>query len=151
MLTARTQELDQVLGLELGADDYITKPFSPQVLVAHVRALLRRANNSEPEESSTIHRVHDLRVDVARHEVTRAGESIRLTAKEFDILALLASQPGRVFTRDQIINAVWDYEFPGETRIVDVHISKLRDKIEHDPSNPELIKTVRGVGYKLAN
>ena len=96
-----------------------------------------------------MYRVGDLVVSTTRHEVTRGDQVIELTAREFEILALLASQPGRVFTRDQIISAVWDYDFSGETRIVDVHVSNLRDKIEVDPSEPELIQTVRGVGYKL--
>lgn len=149
MLTARTQEVDQVLGLELGADDYMTKPFSPRVLVARVRALLRRTTRRQSAEKSEVYEVGDLVVDITRHEVTLGGRAVELTAREFQILALLASQPGRVFTRDQIISTVWNYDFCGETRIVDVHVSNLRDKIEDDPSKPALIETVRGVGYKL--
>jgi len=150
MLTARTQEVDQILGLELGADDYMTKPFSPRVLVARVRALLRRSTRKVPAQEASVYHVGDLIVDIGRHEVTYCGKMVELTAKEFDILALLVSQPGRVFTRDQVIAAVWNYDFSGETRIVDVHISNLRDKLEAKSGGQRMIETVRGVGYKLA-
>ncbi len=146
MVTARVDEVDQLLGLELGADDYITKPFSPRVLVARVRAVLRRM-----QAPPTPHRlqVHDLDIDLDAHRVTRSGTPIRLTPTEFRLLVTLARQPGRVFTREQLLQAVQDTPFVGYERTIDTHIKNLRAKLEPDPKRPRYIETVFGVGYRL--
>ncbi len=153
MLTARGEEIDRVLGLEMGADDYVTKPFSPRELVARVRAVLRRKTEekvvSEPVVSEAMFVVGDLRLDAERYEVTVRGELIDLTPREFDLLHYLLKNLNRVVSRDQLLDRVWGYEYAGDTRLVDVHISHLRDKIEVDPKSPKWIKTVRGVGYKF--
>ena len=146
MLTARTDTVDVVLGLESGADDYITKPFKPKELIARVRARLRRSPE-EATESTTI-RVGEVEIDTAGHEVTRGGEVINLTPIEFDLLTTLASRPGQVFSREELLEKVWGYRKSGDTRLVNVHVQRLRAKIEHDPEDPQIVLTVRGVGYK---
>ncbi|MFM1654248.1 response regulator [Brevibacillus sp. B_LB10_24] len=152
MLTAKDDELDKVLGLELGADDYLTKPFSPREVVARVKAILRRTQaNPEPEENKddAVLTFGSVRIYPERYEVYRGEDKIELTPKEFELLQYMATHSGRVLTRDQLLNAVWNYDFIGDSRIVDVHISHLREKLEEDTKNPRFIKTVRGLGYKL--
>ena len=148
VLTARSAEMDKLLGFEHGADDYLTKPFSPRELVARLRALLRRA---QPGRAGGTIEVGDLRIDTLAREVTWKGEPLVLTPREFDLLAFLASRPGRVSTRDELLRKVWGYDFLGETRTVDVHIRRLREKVELDPSHPSLILTVPGIGYRLVD
>jgi two-component system alkaline phosphatase synthesis response regulator PhoP len=148
MLTAKDDEIDRILGLEMGADDYVTKPFSPRELVARVKAVLRRANDEGGQEEG-VYRCGEITLDVNRYEVTVRGKRVDLTPREFELLHYLAKHVGRVMSRDHLLDKVWGYEFAGDTRIVDVHISHLRDKLERDPKQPEYIKTVRGVGYKL--
>ncbi len=144
MLTAKTDTVDVVLGLESGANDYVMKPFKPKELVARVRARLRR-NDDEPAEMLAI---HDIDIDVPAHKVTRAGEQISLTPLEFDLLVALARKPRQVFTRDVLLEQVWGYRHPADTRLVNVHVQRLRAKVEKDPENPQVVLTVRGVGYK---
>ena len=144
MLTAKTDTVDVVLGLESGADDYVMKPFKPKELVARVRARLRR-NEDEPAEMLSI---HDVDIDVPAHKVTRQGEQISLTPLEFDLLVALARKPRQVFTRDVLLEQVWGYRHPADTRLVNVHVQRLRAKVEQDPENPQVVLTVRGVGYK---
>ncbi|WP_018921704.1 response regulator transcription factor [Salsuginibacillus kocurii] len=153
MLTAKDDEFDKVLGLELGADDYMTKPFSPRELTARVRAILRRvehlpAGGKEKEDEEVIH-LGSLTLYPHNYEVYFEGNPVDLTPKEFELLLYLIHHKGRVLTRDQLLNAVWNYEFVGDTRIVDVHISHLRDKFEPNSKKPIYIKTIRGLGYKL--
>jgi DNA-binding response OmpR family regulator len=145
MLSARGEELDKVLGLELGADDYVTKPFSPRELVSRVRANLRRAR-LEPDRGAPL-RAGDLEIDAVARTVTRDGQEVTLTYSEFEILHKLASSPRRVFTREELMNHLWKGNFYGDLRSVDVHVRHLRQKVERDPSNPVMIRTVRGVGY----
>jgi len=150
MLTARGGELERVVGLEIGADDYVTKPFSPRELVARVRAILRRtAAEAAPLPGGGLLRGGGLTLDPATHEVTLNGRPVDLTAKEFELLRLLLSHPNRVFTRDFLLEHIWGYDYYGSTRTVDMHISRLREKIEDDPASPSYIVTVRGVGYKF--
>ena len=144
MLTAKTDTVDVVLGLESGADDYITKPFKPKELVARIRARLRRTDD-EPQETLSI---GDLTIDVPQHMVTRDGQEINLTPLEFDLLLEMARRPNQVHTREELLENVWGYHNASDTRLVNVHVQRLRSKIEHDPENPEIILTVRGVGYK---
>ena len=144
MLTARGDTVDVVLGLECGADDYITKPFKPKELVARMRARLR-SNDVASVETLTI---GDVTIDVAGHVVARDGVAIQLTPLEFDLLAALARKPGHVFTREQLLEQVWGYRHAADTRLVNVHVQRLRAKVEKDPERPELVLTVRGVGYK---
>lgn len=144
MLTAKSDTVDVVLGLESGADDYIPKPFKPRELIARVRARLRRNDNAVP----AIVRIGDLEIDVTGHRVMRDGEIIPLTPLEFDVLVTLARAPGQVFTREVLLEDVWGYRHAADTRLVNVHIQRLRAKIENDPENPEIVLTVRGVGYK---
>jgi DNA-binding response OmpR family regulator len=147
MLTARVEETDQIIGLELGADDYVTKPFSPRVVVSRVRALLRR---SEPAaDFEKILRVADLEIDLSAHTITRQGELIELTPTEFSLLATLASQPGRAYSRLQLLEASQGSAYEGYERTIDAHIKNLRAKIEIDSKNPRYIETVFGVGYRF--
>jgi two-component system, OmpR family, alkaline phosphatase synthesis response regulator PhoP len=152
MLTARADELDKVVGLSVGADDYLTKPFSPRELVARVRAILRRSRHASaaPEVADGQLSFPGLTIDPVRHEVLRKGAAVLLTAREFDLLYTLAATPGRVFTREQLLERVWGHDFEGVDRVVDVHVSLLRRKLEIDPVDPPVILTVRGVGYKFA-
>ena len=144
MLTAKGDTVDVVVGLESGADDYIIKPFKPKELVARVRARVRR-NDVTNDEGLTI---GDVSIDVAGHSVTRDGEPINLTPLEFDLLVCLARKPWQVFTREVLLEQVWGYRHSADTRLVNVHVQRLRSKVEHDPENPEVVVTVRGVGYK---
>jgi two-component system alkaline phosphatase synthesis response regulator PhoP len=148
MLTARVEETDQLIGLELGADDYITKPFSPRVVVARVRALLRRSETAP--SASHLLRVADLEIDLDGHTVYRGGQPLELTPTEFSLLATLAAQPGRAFTRLQLLEASQGAAYEGYERTIDAHIKNLRAKIEPDPKNPRYIETVFGVGYRFA-
>jgi two-component system response regulator MtrA len=147
MLTARADAIDVVVGLESGADDYVTKPFEMPVLVARIRAALRRARREEPAE---IIRIGDVEIDVPAHEATRGGEDLALTPTEFRLLLELAGAPGRVFSRDVLLERVWGYDYLGDSRLVDVAVQRLRAKIEPDPANPRLILTVRGAGYRAS-
>lgn len=148
MVTAKDGEVDKVVGLELGADDYVTKPFSSRELVARIRAVLRR--RGEPEEMlPSILEAGPVRIDVDRHVVAVRGETIAMPLKEFDLLELLVRNAGRVLTRGQIIDRVWGSDYVGDTKTLDVHVKRLRAKIEEDPRNPALILTVRGLGYKF--
>ncbi|MCA1063665.1 response regulator transcription factor [Rossellomorea sp. AcN35-11] len=155
MLTAKDDEFDKVLGLELGADDYMTKPFSPREVVARVKAILRRSHAqqeaapSAPVEPADYKEVGDLKVYPEQYEAYFQEELLELTPKEFELLLYLTDNKGRVLTRDQLLSAVWNYDFAGDTRIVDVHISHLREKIETNTKKPTYIKTIRGLGYKL--
>jgi DNA-binding response OmpR family regulator len=149
MLTARGEEADRIVGLELGADDYVTKPFSPRELAARVRTVLRRARAGElPTERLAF---GDLELDAQTREVRKAGADVRLTAKEFDLLWFLASHPRRVFGRDQLMSRVWGYEAALDTGTVTVHVRRLRAKIERDPAEPRHLLTETGVGYRLAD
>jgi DNA-binding response OmpR family regulator len=154
MLTARESEVDRVVGLELGADDYVTKPFSLRELVARVRANLRRMEmlrHPEPDDRPTMLRFGDVEVDLERHEARRGGQVLALKPKEYDLLVFLAQHPGRAFSRDHLLERVWGYSAAGDTRTVDVHVRWLREKIEAEPSRPRLIETVRGLGYRFAS
>ena len=151
MLTARDAEVDRVVGLELGADDYVTKPFSSRELVARIRAVLRRASMVGDVTDETPAEALGVRVDRARHEVRVAGELVELPPKEFDLLAYLVENAGRVLTRDQLIGQVWGSDYVGDTKTLDVHIRRLRTRIEEDPHEPVRIETVRGVGYRFAD
>jgi DNA-binding response OmpR family regulator len=148
MLTARGEETDRVVGLELGADDYLTKPFSMRELLARVRALLRRSEMATQADGEVV-TSGDLEVDVARHQVRRSGAEVALKPKEFELLAFLMRNRRRVFTREQLLNQIWGYEFAGDTRTVDVHVSWLRQKVEENPQHPARIVTVRGIGYRF--
>lgn len=153
MLTSKSSELDRVLGLEMGADDYLTKPFSVMELMARVKALFRRVDalaSGNGHESQRLIRVGDLVIDVDRHAVTLRGNSMELTAREFELLVHFARHPGRVYTRDQLLDQVWGYHHSGYEHTVNSHINRLRAKIERDPQSPEFILTVWGVGYKFA-
>jgi DNA-binding response OmpR family regulator len=146
MLTARDTEHDVVNGLEIGADDYVTKPFSVAELVSRVRSLLRRR---DLDRAQAVQRIGDLEIDVARHSATLAGEALSLTRSEFRLVTLLASEPGRVFTREELIEHLWEDGYEGDRRAIDVHVSNLRRKLEDDPRNPRRVQTVRGAGYRL--
>ncbi len=152
MLTARDGEADKVLGLELGADDYVTKPFSLAELDARIRSLLRRAAPDQGPGAAPVETLerHGLSLDLARRKVARQGVPVELTATEFELLAHLVRNPGRVFTREDLLQAVWGYSFEGYGRTVDSHVTRLRKKIETDPHHPRLVQTVRGVGYRFA-
>ncbi|WP_374721306.1 response regulator transcription factor [Peribacillus tepidiphilus] len=154
MLTAKDDEFDKVLGLELGADDYMTKPFSPREVVARVKAILRRSSFSQEHSDIAVDdrefiKVGKLKVYPERYEAFFNEEKLELTPKEFELLVYLTRHKGRVLTRDQLLSSVWNYDFAGDTRIVDVHISHLREKIEEDTKKPKYIKTIRGLGYKF--
>ena len=151
MLTAKAEETDKIVGLEIGADDYMTKPFSMRELIARVRAMLRRVQMTEqsPTEEKPLLKVNDLEIDLARHRATLRGTELELTPKEFDLLAFLTKNKGFVFNREQLLEKVWGYDYAGDTRTVDVHIRWLRQKIETDPKNPKRLVTIRGTGYKL--
>jgi two-component system response regulator RegX3 len=146
MLTARDSEADRITGLEGGADDYVTKPFSMAELVSRVRALLRRR---DLDSAPTIRSVGGLHLDVARHTATVDGKPLLLTRSEFRLVALLASNPGQPFTREELVRHLWESDFVGDMRAIDVHVSNLRRKLEADPRRPRRLLTVRGVGYKL--
>ncbi|HEX6515860.1 MAG TPA: response regulator transcription factor [Nocardioidaceae bacterium] len=147
MVTAKDSEVDKVVGLELGADDYVTKPYSPRELVARIRAVLRRGQEVEPVPSTL--EVGPVRMDVERHVVTVHGEEARLPLKEFELLEMFLRNPGRVLTRGQLIDRVWGSDYVGDTKTLDVHVKRLRAKIEPDPGSPTYLVTVRGLGYKL--
>ncbi len=147
MLTARGEEADRIVGLELGADDYVTKPFSPRELAARVRTVLRRAGETSRTGERVVH--GDLELDAGTREVHLAGQLLRLTAKEFDLLFFLASNAGRVFSRDQLMNRIWGYEAALDTGTITVHIRRLREKIEREPARPQRLETVWGVGYRF--
>ncbi|HTO22575.1 MAG TPA: response regulator transcription factor [Spirochaetia bacterium] len=153
MLTAKSEEVDRVVGLELGADDYVTKPFSVRELMARIKALLRRSQQADkpPEGAAagTI-QVGDLALDFDKRRVTRAGATVELTVKEFDLLGLFARNPGRTYSRTQLLNLVWGYQFEGYEHTVNSHINRLRAKIEADPGHPRYLRTVWGVGYRFA-
>jgi len=144
MLTAKSDTVDVVLGLESGADDYVVKPFKPKELVARIKARVRRVDDASAPSIS----IGDVVIDVAGHSVTKAGGSIALTPLEFDLLLCLARKPGQVFTREVLLSEVWGYRHAADTRLVNVHVQRLRAKIERDPERPEIVLTVRGVGYK---
>lgn len=153
MLTARSEEMDKIVGLSAGADDYLTKPFSPGELVARIRAMLRRPRSGSPglpEEIPPPLRLGDLTVDPGSREVMLRGKAVNLTALEFDLLSVLASRPGFVFGRSRLLERVWGEGHFGSDHVVDVHVANLRKKIEDDPANPRYIQTVRGVGYRFA-
>jgi len=144
MLTAKSDTVDVVVGLESGADDYVAKPFKPKELLARIRARVRKYDAVPPESLQ----IGDLDIDVAGHQVTRGDQVISLTPLEFDLLVCLARKPWQVFTREVLLEQVWGYRHAADTRLVNVHVQRLRSKIEHDPENPEIVVTVRGVGYK---
>lgn len=148
MVTAKDAEGDKIRGLELGADDYLTKPFSPKEVVARIKAILRRTNRSTFDAKSRIE-VSNLVIYPEKYEATIKGETLQFTRKEFELLLYLAEHKGKVLSRDQLLKEVWDYDFVGDTRIVDVHVSRLREKIETDTKKPIYIKTIRGLGYKM--
>lgn len=153
MLTAKNDEIDKILGLELGADDYLTKPFSPRELLARIKALLRRSSYNRQEETVAGENVEikrgDLVLSVNKHQVYLNEKQVDLTLTEFELLKLLANNPGQVFSRDFLLNRIWGEDFFGDVRTIDVHIRHLREKIEQDPSKPKYVLTVRGVGYKF--
>lgn len=152
MLTSKSEELDKVLGLELGADDYLTKPFSLRELIARVKAILRRVDAVKEQletHKNDVMAFDDLTIDVEKRKVTLAAEVIDLTAKEFDLLALFAAHPGRAYSRQELLDIIWGYQFDGYDHTVNSHINRLRGKIENDPSEPKYIKTVWGIGYRF--
>ncbi|KAB1641165.1 MtrAB system response regulator MtrA [Gulosibacter chungangensis] len=147
MLTAKSDTTDVVRGLEAGADDYIVKPFNPKELIARIKTRLR----STPTENTEMIRVGDLTINVAAHEVLRGDESINLTPLEFDLLLTLASTPNKVFSREELLEQVWGYQYKADTRLVNVHVQRLRAKVEIDPDQPKIVATVRGVGYRAGH
>ena len=149
ILTARGEETDRVVGLEMGADDYMVKPFSPRELVARIKSVLRRSSPNPVQAPGGTLRFENLTINPRTRGVTASGKDVRLTAKEFDLLAFFATHPGQVFARDQLMDQVWDYTFAADSSTVTVHIRRLREKIEAEPMRPRYIKTVWGVGYKF--
>lgn len=151
MLTAKDSEIDKVVGLELGADDYVTKPYSSRELVARIKAVLRRGSSEESKEATHagIISAAGIQIDIERHHVTNKGLQVSLPLKEFELLEFLMRNAGRVLTRGQLIDRVWGGDYYGDTKTLDVHIKRLRSKIEEDPANPQLIQTIRGLGYKF--
>ena len=153
MLTAKTEELDKVLGLEVGADDYLTKPFSVRELLARIKAILRRLEvdqqKYEQHEEQKILDFGDLKIDIEKHKVIINGNSVELTAKEFDLLTLFAQNPGKTYNRERLLDLIWGYQYNGYEHTVNSHINRLRNKIEKDPTNPRYIKTLWGVGYRF--
>jgi two-component system, OmpR family, response regulator len=151
MLTARDDEIDKVVGLDLGADDYMTKPFKMRELLARIRAIIRRITSADQpsEVVESLLKLGNIEIDISRHRVKFKGSELNLTLKEFDLLAFLMKNKGIVFNREQLLEKVWGYDYPGDTRTVDVHIQWLRSKIEDNPKEPQRLVTVRGVGYKL--
>lgn len=147
MLTAKGDDMDKILGLEYGADDYITKPFNILEVKARIKAIIRRSGRNNPVENTKVIVKGDLQIDVDARRVMIEGKEINLTAKEFDVLELLVTNPNKVFSREKLLNIVWDYEYPGDVRTVDVHIRRLREKIEKNPSEPKYVYTKWGVGY----
>lgn len=151
LVTAKGDEFDRVFGLELGADDYITKPFSPREVIARLKAVLRRSQTPIVQSEETVITIQDLNINDGKKIVTKAGQSVALTPREYDLLLYFAQRLGRVIDRETILTAVWGYEYTGESRMVDMHISNLREKIETNPKSPEILKTVRGFGYTMIN
>jgi two-component system response regulator RegX3 len=149
MVTARDSEIDKVVGLEIGADDYVTKPYSPRELVARIRAVLRRNVGEAPDPIVPTLQAGPVRMDVDRHVVTVSGDTVALPLKEFELLELLLRNAGRVLTRGQLIDRVWGADYVGDTKTLDVHVKRLRSKVEPEPSSPRYIVTVRGLGYKF--
>jgi two-component system response regulator RegX3 len=149
MVTARDSEIDKVVGLEIGADDYVTKPYSPRELVARIRAVLRRQSSDAVEHAGATLSAGPVRMDVERHVVTVDGSAVQLPLKEFELLELLLRNAGRVLTRGQLIDRVWGADYVGDTKTLDVHVKRLRSKIEPEPSTPRYLVTVRGLGYKF--
>ncbi|MBI2935133.1 MAG: response regulator transcription factor [Chloroflexi bacterium] len=149
MLTAKAEEMDKVVGLEIGADDYVTKPFSMRELMARIRAMLRRVQLMETVKEAPMVRAGVIEVDVARHRATVEGKPLDLSPREFDLLSYLVRNKGFVFGRDHLLEKIWGYDFKGNTRTVDVHVRWLREKIENDPASPRRLLTVRGAGYKI--
>lgn len=147
MLTAKSEDIDKIIGLEYGADDYITKPFNILEVKARIKSILRRTNNTSKSESGQLITVKDIVINTSKRNATVRGVDINLTAKEFDILKLLISNPGKVYTRENLLSTIWDYDYLGNLRTVDVHIRRLREKVELDPAVPEYIYTKWGVGY----
>ena len=150
MLTARSEDTDKILGFEYGADDYVTKPFNILELKARIRALLRRSGSTEQKQAGGVLAAGHIRLDTGERAAWKDGVSVELTAKEFDLMELLLRNPGRVYSRENLLNVVWGYEYIGDYRTVDVHVRRLREKLELDPANPEYIRTKWGVGYYLA-
>jgi two-component system OmpR family response regulator len=151
ILTAKTDEIDKVVGLDLGADDYMTKPFNLRELLARIRAIIRRSSVAEAVQAGneSLIKAGDLEIDISRHKATLKGTAIDLTPKQFELLTYLAKNPGMVFSRDQLLEKVWGYDYSGDTRTVDVHVRWLREKVETNPEEPRYIITLRGVGYKF--
>ncbi len=147
LATARSEEIDKILGLELGADDYVSKPFSPRELTARVKAVLRRTKAPKEEHDEITY--GNLVINLVRHEVRKNGTLVELKPKEFELLKLMATNPGKVFSRDYLLEQLWGYDYMGDTRTVDVHMRRLRQRIEDDPAHPQQLKTVHGVGYKF--
>jgi two-component system response regulator RegX3 len=148
MLTAKDSEIDKVVGLELGADDYVTKPYSYRELLARVRAVLRRGSNVDVEEEAVL-AVGRVRMDIDRHEMSVDGTQVAMPLREFELLEMFLRNPDRVLTRGQIIDRIWGPNYHGDTKTLDVHVKRVRAKIEEDPANPAMLQTVRGLGYKL--